>query len=338
MKKSVFLFLPLLCGLTSCDLFSPNNDKIHTNSYEAITGKFVLHEARDKRVAIMDTYFVIDGSKGNFSIKYYENGTLKKDGLFNRVLTYEEKIGYWTDNLHFNIKFGDAYEHISAYTESFEPLDQFRILDEYTGGSKEKKYRLSELPFVLGTYVREGKEYKEESANKNKNDYTKPTLENYTSQLDGKYALDENHYFYFVSPKGFVSKDGPYLDSYFQYYSSQLEKPLEGFAHGITYKDSYAPPRLYLTYSDESSYYKSLEDTMKVIDFGYTTFKEDDTMVEHWGSIDFSDGQLKSFAFEHLSRRWTEQEWDLYTKDENAKLPDAILYEYVGGEYFKVES
>ncbi len=345
MKKSLILYLTLLLlfvsfMLTGCDvisgIFGGSSDGAYTNSYEAITGKFYLYEAADKRAAYTDTYFDINGSAGSFSLKYYENGVLKKEGEFQKIVTRTDRVGYCTDNLHFNLKCKDnTYEHIGAYTESFDPINQFRIIDEYRGGSEEYKYYYSELPFVLGTYVREGAEYAPEGENLNSTDYTVPSLENYTSELNGKYKLDEEHYFYFISPAGYTIKDGDYLDSYFQYFAPGLDKPIEGFAHGITYKDSYAPPRLYLTYSRESSFYDALEDNESLLMFGYTTFTENDTMVDHYGSIDFSDGKLKSFTFEHLSRSWTEAEWDEYTKDINAKLPDAIIYEYVGGTYVK---
>ena len=344
MKKSTcfiliiaLLFVPVM--LTGCDafagIFGTDDGNTHTSSYEAITGKFYLYEAADERAEYMNTYFDIDGSEGNFTIKYYENGTLKKEGVFKKIVTRPDKIGSHSDNLHFNLKCGDTYEHISAYTECFEPLDQFRIIDEYSGGDKEIKYFYSELPFVLGTYVREGAEYVKEAATTNEQDYCIPTLGNYTAELNGRYSLDEEHYFYFISPRGYVGKDGPYLDSYFQYYAPGLDKPIEGFAHGITYEDSIAPPRVYFTYSRESFYYDSLEDTESALMFGYNTFKDDDTMIDHYGSIDFSDGELKSFTFEHLSRSWTENEWNQYMSNSDYKLPDAIIYEYVGGTYSK---
>ena len=341
MKKYINLFLIFLtvlssCMLISCDALSGimggDSDKIHTNSYEPITGKFYLYEAADERVTCTDTYFDINGTKGNFSLKYYENGVLKKEGIFKKVVTYTDRVGYWSDNLHFNVKCGDTYEHIGTYTESFDPINQFRIIDEY---NEEGKYIYSELPFVLGTYVREGATYVQESHNINNPDRTVPTLDDYTSELNGKYKLDEDHYFYFVSPKGYVLQDGPYIDSYFQYFAPGLDKPLEGFAHGITYKDSIAPPRLYLTYSRKSLYYKSLEDTENALMFGYITFDDDDTMIDHYGSINFSNGKLNSFTFEHLSRNWTEDEWDNYTKNSDYHLPDAIIYDYVGGTYVK---
>ena len=85
---------------------------------------------------------------------------------------------------------------------------------------------------------------------------------------------------------------------------------------------------------------KSYKDTANNIVFGYYSFVgtgEDQRMVEHWGSVTFDeDGDLDSFTFEHLSRNWTEKEWDQYTRDVDYQLPDAILYEYEGGTYEKV--
>ena len=335
-KKKLFLLIPLLAAfpLTACDAISEILDgdtkNIHKQSFDAVTGTFVLHEAADKRYECHDTYFVIDGSKGNFSLKYYENGNLKRDGKFQRVVTYEEKIGKKKDNLHFNIKSGNLIEHISTYTESLDPINQFRIIEEYKDSNK--KYYLSELPFVMGTYVRQGAEYKEESPISEGDDYTSSTLECYTASLNGYFKLDEEHYFYFLFP----NINGFYAFSYFQYYSPSLNKPLEGFAQGRTYVNTSGESRLVLTYSREVLFDKSYQDTANNIVFGYYSFDEKDNMLEHFGTIDFSNGELHSFSFEHLSRNWTDEEWDLFTKDQNYHMPDPIFYEYIGGTYYKV--
>ena len=345
MKRAIAFFAAILLLLPSlllygCDLIGGiggTDDNVHTDSFEPITGRFILHHSPDDRIDCSDTYFDIDGSAGAFTLKYYENGELKREGEMNRIVTRDDKTGYLTDNLHFNIRCGSAYEHIGAYTESLDPINQFRIIDEYKGGREEIKYYYSELPFVLGTYVREGEDYAPETLNKNATDHTLPTLASYTSELSGKYQLDAEHYFYFISPKAYVSKDGPYMSSYFQYYSPELDKPLEGFAFGVTYETGYTPPHITFTLSREPSHYDSLEDTENVLTFGYMTFTEEDRMVEHYGSIDFSGGELKSFTFEHLSRSWTEEEWDKFMSDSDYKMPDAIIYEYVGGTYARAE-
>ena len=90
MKKLISLFLTTLIVLSSVvfsscsvinDIVGGGNSDTYTKSYEPITGKFYLYETLDKRIEYTDTYFDIDGSKGNFSLKYYENGILKKEGV-----------------------------------------------------------------------------------------------------------------------------------------------------------------------------------------------------------------------------------------------------------------
>ena len=104
MKKTFKLFLILLLVssffvMTGCDLlssiFGGDKDNVYTASYEPITGKFFLYETADERiVTFSNTYFDIDGSKGNFSLKYYENGVLKKEGTFQKIVARPDRVGY----------------------------------------------------------------------------------------------------------------------------------------------------------------------------------------------------------------------------------------------------
>ena len=331
----------LLISLSGCGLleglFEKDDDVTHTKSYEPVTGKYVLYEALDKRIAdISNTYFEIDGKA--MSLKYYENGNLKKEGKIQKLLTYADKIGKWTDNLHLNVKVGNKAEHICTYTESFEPLNQFRIIDEYYNPG-DAKYYLSELPFVMGTYVREGEKFVEEKPNTNKTNYIIPTDDNFTAAINGEYRLDDNHYFYFLNSRGFPVPDGSLYESYFQYYSSELAKPIEGFIWGYSAEGSDHVNRktfFIRTYRDSVDWGKEQPGR---ISFYYNTFEgqgEDTDMLFHYGEIDFSNGVLNSFTFEHLSRPWTESEWKPYLSGEVDRLPDNILYEYVGGTYTKV--
>ena len=332
------IIIPLLTfSLTGCDLLSDfiDTDEIHNNSFEAATGKFVLYENADSRFTYNDTYFVIDGSKANFSLKYYENGVLKVDGKIQKVVTHDDYIGHWCNNLHFNVKVGDRAEHISCYTESLDPLDQFRIIEEYYMPG-EAKYYLSELPFVLGTYVREGKEFIEEKPHKNQKDYITPTFDYFTNALNGMYRLDDDHYFYFLCPRGWSTPDGSFLDAYFQYFSSELDKPIEGFVSGYSYEYSNTERKQTFTMKTRRNLIDWGDGTEGRISFGYNTFDENDRMIDHYGTINFSNGVMNSFSFEHLSEPWTEKEWDEFIKNENYKLRDNILYEFVGGTYTRV--
>lgn len=343
MKKIIkLLTLPLLLvSLTSCGmfeaLFEKDDDVKHTKSYEPVTGKYVLYEALDKRITdISDTYFEIDGN--TFSLKYYVNGQLKKDGKIQKLLTRKDHIGYYSDVLHFNIKVGKTAEHLCTYTESIDPINQFRIIEEYYNPGDDLYY-LSELPYIMGTYVREGEEFVAEQPHKNDKDYLTPTDDNFTVAIDGKYVLDEGHYFYFLNPRGWHTPNGGFIESFFQYYSSELDKPIEGFIWGYSAEGSDKVRRkdfFMRTYRDSVDWGKAQEGR---ISFYYNTFEghgEDTEMLFHYGEIDFSNGVLNSFTFEHLSRPWTEEEWKPYLSGEVDCLPDSILYDYVGGTYTKV--
>ena len=342
MKHKFLVLIPLLslcltgCGLLEA-LFEKDTDVIHTKSYEPATGKYVLYEALDKRITdISNTYFDIDGK--NMTLKYYENGVLKKDGEIQKLLTRSDYIGYYSDVLHFNVKIGKTAEHISCYTESIDPINQFRIIEEYYNPG-DALYYLSELPYIMGTYVREGEAFVAEQPHKNDKDYLTPDDENFTAAINGKYALDENHYFYFLNPRGWATPNGKFHESFFQYYSSKLDKPIEGFIWGYSAEDidNVVRKSFYIrTYRDSVDWGKEQPGR---ISFYYNTFEgngENTEMLFHFGEIDFSNGVMNSFTFEHLSRPWTDAEWKPYLSGEVDRLPDNILYDYVGGTYTKV--
>ena len=338
MKHKLILILPLIaftlagCGLLE-GLVERDDSVVHTKSYEPVTGKYVLYEALDKRINdISNTYFEIDGSA--MALKYYENGNLKKDGQIQKLLTRENYIGYYSDVLHFNIKVGEKAEHLSTYTESLEPINQFRIIQEYYYPG-DALYYLSELPYIMGTYVREGAEYEPEKPHKNDKDYLTPTDDNFTVAIDGTYKLDDSHYFYFLNPRGWSTANGGFIESFFQYYSSELDKPIEGFIFGYSYDYSNTVRKKTFTIRtnrDSIDWGNKLEGR---VSFGYNTFDENDNMIDHYGEIEFSNGVLNSFTFEHLSRPWTDKEWDPYLKGVTNEMPDNVLYEYVGGTYVR---
>ena len=205
--------------------------------------------------------------------------------------------------------------------------------EEYTGS--ETKFYYSELPYIIGTYVREGKEYKKEVKTSMDIDYSIPTVENFTCLLNGKYALDENHYFYFLNPRAWIVPNGSLKPSYFQYYSSELSKPIEGFIYGYSSEYNQNGKIFYMrTYRDSVDWGKEGQEGRII--FGYSTF-ENGKMYNHYGEIDFSDGVMNSFTFTHLSRQWTDKEWEPYLSGQVDTMPDAVLYDYVGGTYTLVK-
>ena len=118
MKKLVksLLFPIIALTLTGCPMpWEKDDETNHYRYYDAITGKFVLHDWADKRQDYHDTYFEFDGSKGNFYMKYYENGELKKEGKIAKIISKTDELGKWTNNLHSNVEANSKFnDHIST--------------------------------------------------------------------------------------------------------------------------------------------------------------------------------------------------------------------------------
>ena len=334
MKKlmKILCFPILTLVMSGCYMpWEQDTDEQHLRHYEPITGKFVLHDNLDKRYTYTDTYFIFDGTKGIMSVKYYENGELKREGNFNKIVTYEDRIGTWSDNLHLNIKIDSkTYDHISTYTESLEPINQFRILEEYKGF--DKRYYLSELPYAMGTYVREGEEFVEEKYHNNEPDRIVPTEEDFTVALNGTFKLDDDHYFYFLNPRGWSmpGSAGYFYNSYWQYFAPTLEKPVEGFA---TARESGIEGRGFVI---NLKYNRNSVNEWKYTDQAYYMgypYRDAQGIIDYkYGTIDYSDGVIKEFTFEKVSRNWTEGEWNEYVSGK-ADLPDPIQYDFIGGTY-----
>ena len=330
--KKLLLFPFFAIILTGCVMpWEKDTETEHFRSYEPITGKFVLRDNLDKRYEYHDTYFLFNGAKGIYSVKYYENGELKTDAKLSKIVTHADRIGKWCNNLSIGIEINKrTYYHISTYTESFEPLNQFRIIEEYKGF--DERFYLSELPYVMGTYVREDAEYKEEAYHTNTDDCLVPSNSRINVAFDGTYKLDDEHYFYFLSPRGWILPDnfGYFYESYYQYFAPGLNKPLEGFAEG------------YLSSVEGRGYVINLEVNKNSVNdwkyedqklyMGYPYTNEQGILDYKYGTVDYSDGIVKSFTFEKISRSWSEGEWKKYLAKE-AELPDPVQYGYVGGTY-----
>lgn len=174
MKKFLrLLTLPIfVVTLTSCDLFgggsgsAQNNDK----EYAATTGKFYFVDD-DKKPT--DSYFIFDGSKNVMSFEYYESGSKKITGTFRFVVPSEKgKDRSYCFMYCFDKKDGEKEDVVYCSSDDFssvETFTQFTIMQEEKKYQNSDKlidfhtYRISELPYKMGTYVREGSSFKEET-------------------------------------------------------------------------------------------------------------------------------------------------------------------------------
>lgn len=164
MKKRLALFLLTLIilsiFLTSCGfLFGDDSDVIKYNDkMDCSTGKWQLLDDED-------TYFIFDGSENVMSFHYYEDGELRFDGKYRAI--YRKDSDTKTP-LSFLFTRSDKQKEdwLSCYVENFEQaFEQFSIMCEeedqgVTDGTVYTHlYRISELPYKLGTYVLEGNNY-----------------------------------------------------------------------------------------------------------------------------------------------------------------------------------
>lgn len=211
-KKYLVLFILVLVlvfstfSLVGCGLFG---SKTSTSSEEksvkydeelnSSTGKwFLLNDNKQPT----NTYFEFDGSKKVMSFNYVEDGTLKYQGKYNVV--YRENTGKNASTLTLCLKRDGEQKDdaIYAYADDFETnFTQFTTIKEERDEDMDDGriyahiYRISELPYKLGTYVLEGNQYKQE-----KDNYT------YASRYQvpaGTYTLNDNTSITFVMPKAY---------------------------------------------------------------------------------------------------------------------------------------
>ena len=169
MKKlfSLLFVSAFALNLSSCELFSNSNDsKIKLDDeFTSATGMWMLKEDAD-------TYFSFDGTKGKMSFSYIEDGTTKYSGSFRGI--YRGPGEDVTSPLSILLKRNDKEKEdwLSCYTDNaLDGLSQFTIMSQeedlgmISGSIHTHLYKIMELPYKMGTYILQGKEYVEESNN-----------------------------------------------------------------------------------------------------------------------------------------------------------------------------
>ncbi|MBR2484940.1 MAG: hypothetical protein IKB54_01140 [Clostridia bacterium] len=203
MKKTaivllVAILLTFALTLTGCDLFSGLfGNKTGDSAGDADTYETELPSSTGKWILMDDntTYFTFNGAKGEMTFTYVEGGESKFDGTF-RVVDH----GFGSDvmtPISFILTRNDKSKEdwIGCYVEDFKTdFTQFTILSQeedlgMTDGTiYTHVYRISELPYKMGTYILEGKAFKTESNTYNGSDnlhipagtYTLPSGESFT--------------------------------------------------------------------------------------------------------------------------------------------------------------
>jgi len=199
--KLLFLILfTLVCfTLTSCGMFdgvfggTNNNVEKIDDELTSSTGKWQLLDDDD-------TYFTFNGAKGVMTFSYCEDGVSKYNGTFRVVYKGLGKDVLTPLTFIFTRTDKQKEDWIGSYVEDFKnDFTQFTIMtQEEDLGMIDASiythiYRISELPYKMGSYVLEGKEYKQET-----NNYF-GVNEPYVPS--GTYSLESGESFYFLTEK-----------------------------------------------------------------------------------------------------------------------------------------
>lgn len=181
--------------LSACDLLggSGNNSQEFEEEFESSSGKWTLMDDED-------TYFEFDGSNNIMTFKYFEDGSVKYNGKYRVIYRGNGKDVLTPLTFIFVRSDKEKEDWLSCYIDDLEAyFTQFTImqieedLGFIDGTVYTHIYRISELPYKMGTYILEGNEYKEEY-----NDYYSSD-EYYISS--GTYSLDSGESFTFLTTK-----------------------------------------------------------------------------------------------------------------------------------------
>jgi|GEM_PF-944753 len=217
MKKIIFfvaialLFVLSVATFAGCGLLGALNGtagdaKSYDKEFAPATGKWVF---LDENKEPTNTYFEFDGANGKMSFAYVEDGAQKFAGTYRVVQPSETgKERTYVFSWCLDKKDGEKEDVLYCYSDDFTTaadgdFKQFTImqaekkLSMVDGNTYFHNYRISELPYKMGTYVKEGKAFAQEKDEyKYADTYMIPS---------GTYVLDEN-----VSITFFATKPRPY--------------------------------------------------------------------------------------------------------------------------------
>lgn len=167
MKRFGKIFFPLLLVallfLSGCDFASNDTAQHFEEEFPSSSGCWQLWGDED-------TYFIFDGSAGVMSFSYVEDGVPKYSGNYRAIYRGTGKDVLTPLSLTLIRDDKEKEDWLSLYAENVDTaFTQFTVMEEeedlgVTDGTVYTHiYRISELPYKMGTYVLEGNEYKEDA-------------------------------------------------------------------------------------------------------------------------------------------------------------------------------
>ena len=309
--SKLFILPTIAMSLSACGFFQALQNE-HQDEFSALTGQWVLHENLNQVNNTDDAYFVIDGSKGVMTCKYYMDGKLVKDHYFWVNYDKNDHPNYLSFNQCDEYKGKTTDGGNFFFEQSINEITQFCYLNishDYQfieGTYNAHEYKQLDCPYAFGIYVKEGAEYFEFK--------TPKTAE--AEFFNGWYYLDDEHYFNLLT----IGYDYKSLvcHTFMVYYSPDLAKPIQGGLSVYVNKDHTAPAfGLFTTYETYWKLGKHAEYANADISFENVSYTEN------------------SFTFESAKHN-TYCEWDglelinEYYFDEN--LDESV---FVPGTYVK---
>ena len=317
-KLSAILIVALMAfGLSGCALSELFHDKDNivdlSDGDNAVRWNLVSNDNEYRPVD--SAYFEFDKD----SFKYYENGELKKEGT-HRITFF----GLENSNapLHLNLNFGEdetgfsVYDYIDCYTEDRkDELHQFTIISEgyhidpiRPGGVPVRDYHLSDMPYALGTYLKEGSEQYEYANGK----------VNYLdcAKLDGSFRDANGNSIYLLNNSysaSYLSSEYSKYTVYFRYENSSNNSFVEGTIKLGWYEDWDTGER-----RDTASIYVMHGDGEPAEESG--TYASADYHL-----LDFKFGDDGSISFSHGEYFYDNRECDYDPES------------FIGGTYYKVD-
>lgn len=242
-RLSKLFVLPIIAmSLSSCGFFEALQNE-HQSEFSALTGKWILHENLNQIQGTDDAYFVIDGSDGVMTCKYYMDGKLVKDHYFWVNYDKNEHPYYLAFNQCDSFKGKTTDGGNIFFEQDINEITQFCYFNVgygyqlYEGTYNAHEYKQLDCPYAYGVYVKEGAEYFE---------FKTPKKEE-CKYFNGWFYLDDDHYFNLMTI-GYDYK-GLVCNTYMVYYSPDLQEPMQAGVGLYVNKERTASSfGLYITY------------------------------------------------------------------------------------------
>lgn len=167
---SICFVAAVALSFTGCDFLGSIGKKDDAKTYDkelpSSSGKWYFLDGEKNPT---DTYFSFNGEEGNMTFVYYEGGEKVSDGGYRVVYKGNGSESTYTFSWCLKRDGEEKEDVVICYADDFETdFTQFTVMQEeknigfVDARPRTHVYRISELPYKMGTYVKEGEKFKTE--------------------------------------------------------------------------------------------------------------------------------------------------------------------------------